>query len=226
MHDITNQDTCSSGSTVADANAPKTTIIVDREDDTDISDPFPFPTHYQPDIELGIKLRALQPNQVVKFITRIANVMFLYKRYPKKCEYERVAQQVVKKYSFLESPVHPYVSLLLIKCILHVCIQSALPLLFQGHIVKGLQDRFREFRRKKPVVGAASDMKVEFRFKRDPLSTTAGPIAKKPKLEQPIPAGKDSTSFFRHKLLLSESTKAHLNKAVVSEAMKLSFAMR
>ena len=70
-------------------------------------------------------------------------------------------------------------------------------------------------------------MKVEFRCKRDPLSTTAGPKAKNPKLEQPIPAGEDSTSFSRHnKLLLSESTKAHPNKAVVSEAMKLSFAMR
>ena len=69
-------------------------------------------------------------------------------------------------------------------------------------------------------------MKVEFKFKSRPLSTT-GPKAKKLKLEQPIPAGEDSTSFSRHnRLLLSESMKNHPNKAVVSEAMKLSFAMR
>ena len=73
---------------------------------------------------------------------------------------------------------------------------------------------------------ATTDMKVEFNFKSRPLSNT-GPKAKKPKLELAIPAGEDDTSFSRHsRLLLSESTKQHPNKAVVAEAIKLSFAMR
>ena len=121
MRDITN----GSGSEVADTL--KTSIVVDGEDDMNIPDPFPFPPHYQPDIELGLKLQVLQPNQVAKFITRIANVMFLYKRYPRRSEYERVAQQVVKKYSFLESPVHPYVSLPMRNLkLLCVCISNLL----------------------------------------------------------------------------------------------------
>lgn len=41
---------------------------------------------------------------------RIVNFMFLYNRYSKRKEYERVARQVVKKYPFLASPVDPYVS--------------------------------------------------------------------------------------------------------------------
>ena len=92
-------------------SSPKTIIIVDGEADKDIPDPFPFPPHYQPDIELSLKLRVLQPNQVARLITRLDNAMFLYKRYPKRCEYERVAQQVIQKYPFLKSPIHPYVSL-------------------------------------------------------------------------------------------------------------------
>ena len=93
--------------------------------------------------------------------------------------------------------------------------------------MKGLQNQFREFRRNKPIdgtAGAGHGVKVEFNFK---SHTPCGPKAKKPKLEQPIPAGEDSTSFSRHnRLLLSESMKNHPNRAVVLEAMKLSFVMR
>ena len=48
---------------------------------------------------------------------------------------------------------------------------------------KGIQDRFREFRRKKPgAVPAQGDVKVEYSFKGRPKSGgSGGPKAKKPK---------------------------------------------
>ena len=42
-----------------------------------------------------------------------------------------------------------------------------------------------------------------------------------------LPAGEDATSFARHnRLLLAESVKPKRNRAVVAEAMKLSFEMK
>ena len=60
---------------------------------------------------------------------------------------------------------------------------TAFYLSLQGHIVKGLQDRFREFRRKKPgAVALQENVKVEFSFKGRPKSGgIGGPKAKKPK---------------------------------------------
>ena len=92
-------------------NPPSAVIVLDGGDDADIPDPFPFPPHYNPELELGlIKLKSLQPKQFAKFMSRIANVMFLYIRYPTRREYERVGQQVIKEYPFLSSPMDPYVS--------------------------------------------------------------------------------------------------------------------
>ena len=91
-------------------NPPSAVIVLDGGDDADIPDPFPFPPHYNPELELGLKLKSLQPKQFAKFMSRIANVMFLYKRYPTRREYERVGQQVIKEYPFLSSPMDPYVS--------------------------------------------------------------------------------------------------------------------
>ena len=89
--------------------------------------------------------------------------------------------------------------------------------------MKALQDRFREFRRRKPAI-QPEGVKVEFKFKGRPKSS-GGPHLKRPKLD--VPPGEDSTSFLRHnKFLLGEFTKAHPNRASVAEAMKLSYSMR
>lgn len=64
--------------------------------------------------------------------------------------------------------------------------------------MKSLQDRFREFRRTKPVTSAATnqDIKIEFSFQR-----ARGKPAKKPRLDT-VPEGEDATSFNRHNRLL------------------------
>ena len=84
--------------------------MVEGTEDKDIPSPFPFPPHYTSDIELGLKLKQLQPKQQASLITRIAHVMLLYKRYPSKDDYSNVAEELVAKYSFLKSPLDPTIS--------------------------------------------------------------------------------------------------------------------
>ena len=99
----------------------------------------------------------------------------------------------------------------------------------QGHIVKALQARFREFRRNKVDKSALpANVKVEFAFKNRAGGTALhpGPKSKKMKLDTP-PSGEDAASFARHnQKLKSEHTKAHPNKAVVQELMRVTFEMR
>ena len=71
----------------------------------DIPYPFPFPSHYRSDIEMGLKVKAMSPVTFKKFLSRIANVMFLYKRYPRRADYESVAEQIVTRYPFMTSPL-------------------------------------------------------------------------------------------------------------------------
>ena len=80
-------------------------VIVEAQEERDIPYPFPFPSHYRSDIEMGLALKVMSPLTFAKFLTRIANVMFLYKRYPKKADYEIVADQIVARYPFMRSPL-------------------------------------------------------------------------------------------------------------------------
>ena len=76
-------------------------MIVVGEKETAIPCPFSFRKHYIPDIEIGLQMKQLSPKLQAKLYMRIANVMFMYKRYPTKDEYQSVARQVIEKYPFL-----------------------------------------------------------------------------------------------------------------------------
>ena len=76
----------------------------------DLPHPFPFPSHYRSDIEVGLKLKVMSSLAFTKFLTRIANVIFLYKRQPKKADYESVVEQIVTRYPFMTSPLERTVS--------------------------------------------------------------------------------------------------------------------
>ena len=86
-------------------------ITAEGQEDMDIPYPFPFPSHYRSDIEMGLKVKVMSPLTFTKFLTRIANVMFLYKRYPKKADYDSVAEQIVTRYTFMISPLEHTVSI-------------------------------------------------------------------------------------------------------------------
>ena len=87
-----------------------TIVTVEGSEDGDIPSPFPFPSHYQSDIELGLKLQKMTPLTLSKFLTRIANVMFMYKRYPKRSDFESVANEIVDRYPFMKSLLSRMVS--------------------------------------------------------------------------------------------------------------------
>ena len=86
-------------------NTSPAVITVDGEDDQQIPNPFPFPKHYTPDIEIGLQTNNLPPKLQAKLYTRIANVMFMYTKRPKTAEFQEVAKQIVHKYPFLVSPL-------------------------------------------------------------------------------------------------------------------------
>ena len=45
-----------------------------------------------------------------KFYTRVSGIMSIYKRYPKREDYDRVARAIVQKYPFLRNPISGHVS--------------------------------------------------------------------------------------------------------------------
>ena len=92
-------------------NQASPVITIEGQEDVNIPYPFPFPSHYRSDIEMGLKLKVMSPLTFAKFLTRIANVMFLYKRYPKKADFENVAEQIVTHYPFMISPLERAVSI-------------------------------------------------------------------------------------------------------------------
>lgn len=90
--------------------------------------------------------------------------------------------------------------------------------------MKTLRDRFRDFRRKRSQ--NSSDVKVEYSFK---AAGKPGPKTKKAKLAEPPfpPPGEDTVSFARrNQRLKAESVKSNLNRGIVSELMKVTYAMR
>ena len=54
----------------------------------------------------------MTPLTAAKFYTRISGVMAMYKRFPKREDYDRVARAIVDEYPFLKNPISGYVSLI------------------------------------------------------------------------------------------------------------------
>ena len=140
---------------------------------------------------MGLKLQVMSALTFAKFLTRISNVMFLYKRYPKKADFECVAKQIVTRYPFMVSPLERAVSIESFVTIITLAIITLFTS-YQGHITKTLQRRFREFRRERPET-KEGDTKVKFAFK------GATPSRKrKDKCDFQVPDGEDEVSFGRH----------------------------
>ena len=65
--------------------------------------PFDLPRNFQPKIQAGLDEKNLTGRTRAKFITSIAEAMYRFKSYPTKEEYDHVAKQIVKKWSFLDT---------------------------------------------------------------------------------------------------------------------------
>ena len=65
--------------------------------------PFDLPRNFQPNIQAGLDEKNLTGRARAKFITSIAEAIYRFKSYPTREEYEHVANQIVKKWTFLET---------------------------------------------------------------------------------------------------------------------------
>ena len=63
--------------------------------------PFELPINFQPKIQEGLDEKNLTGRARAKFITAIAEAIYRSKSYPTRDEYEHVAQQIVKRWTFL-----------------------------------------------------------------------------------------------------------------------------
>ena len=72
-----------------------------RKQEPPLPESYQVPQNYQPEIQEGLQKRRLLGINRTKFITAIAESIHAFKRTPTHDEYQRVALQIVKKWSFL-----------------------------------------------------------------------------------------------------------------------------
>lgn len=178
-------------------------MIKDADDSVPLPSPFPLPKHHSADVEVALRTKKMSTETTRRFVSSIAGTMLTYKRYPSQEDYRNVAQSVISRYPFLQSPFgSPH-----------------------GAIVCMLQNRFKEFRREKSKRKATpshvTNSESESRIKRCPPAITT--IITPPS----VPAGEDEISFKRHnKVLIKEKSKSHPNSQVVSDLMEITFSIR
>lgn len=70
-----------------------------------LHDPFVLPENYQPDVEVVLKTGKMTSETRKAFVPQVAAAMFTKKRHPTHEEFQRVDLDIVRCYTFLESPV-------------------------------------------------------------------------------------------------------------------------
>lgn len=77
-------------------------LLQKKQQEAALPIPFELPINFQPSIMEGLKNENLTGRRRAKFLTAIAEAIYRFKSYPLTPEYDRVAQQIVKKWSFLK----------------------------------------------------------------------------------------------------------------------------
>ena len=70
-----------------------------------LPDPFPLPQNFRPDVELALKSGNMTTNTRKAYLSQVASAIFGYKKYPIREEFMRVADQIIRRYPFLQSPM-------------------------------------------------------------------------------------------------------------------------
>ena len=89
------------GSVVAHLKGPL--LVSKRKQEPPLPRPFDPPVNFSPQVMAGLEAENLMGNARTKFKTTNANAIFRYKSYPTDEEYHHVAQQVVRKWKFLDT---------------------------------------------------------------------------------------------------------------------------
>ena len=80
-----------------------TRVVSKKKQEPQLPIPFELPRNFQPNIQAGLDENNLTGRARAKFITSIAEAIYRFKSYPTREEYEHVANQIVKKWEFLET---------------------------------------------------------------------------------------------------------------------------
>ncbi len=80
-----------------------TRVASKRKQEPALPTPFELPRNFQPRIQAGLDDKNLTGRARAKFVTSVAEAIYRFKSYPTREEYEHVAQQVVRKWTFLET---------------------------------------------------------------------------------------------------------------------------
>ena len=78
-------------------------LVSKRKQEPPLPQLFDPPVNFSPQVMAGLEAENLVGNARTKFITAIVNAIFRYKSYPTDEEYHHVAQQVVRKWKFLDT---------------------------------------------------------------------------------------------------------------------------
>lgn len=75
--------------------------VTQRQHEQPLPNPFPLPRNFPPIVANALKERKLTSKARAKFVTALANAVFMYKSYPTSRELEDVARQAIKQWEFL-----------------------------------------------------------------------------------------------------------------------------
>ena len=70
-----------------------------------LPDPFLLPQNFRPDVELALKSENMTTNTRKAYLSQVASAIFGYKKYPIREEFMLLADQIIRRYPFLQSPM-------------------------------------------------------------------------------------------------------------------------
>ena len=77
--------------------------VTQRKQESPLPTPFPLPKNLLPAVALALEEKKLTGKTRAKFVTALANAVFMHKSYPTSCELDDVARAAAKEWDFLGS---------------------------------------------------------------------------------------------------------------------------
>ena len=77
--------------------------VTQRDQEPPLPNPFPLPRNFPPLVALALKEKKFTNKARAKFVTTLANAIFMLKSYPTSRELEDVARAAIKEWEFLGS---------------------------------------------------------------------------------------------------------------------------
>ena len=77
--------------------------VTQRKQESPLPTPFPLPKNFPPAVALALEEKKLTGKTRAKFVTALANAVFIHKSYPTSRELDDVARAAAKEWDFLGS---------------------------------------------------------------------------------------------------------------------------